>query len=544
MNSKTGRLRGLILLALTAAVTVAALLFIGRFAFRLDLSADHGQSLSKAARGLYAEIPEKLHITYYISPQVSSRYAGPREIEDLLREFEASSRGRIGVSVEDPTSRTGAVESLGVQGRQMQIVEKNEQRVAVVYSGIVVQYLERSEVIPFVMDGTTLEYDLIKAIRRAVNASPQKLSLLVGDADKSFSNDYKTLSAEFSTSGWQVSELNRGDPVPPDTKVLVVLGNADLDDYDAYRVGEFLARGGAAFIAAKGVGVEARQELSAAPLRQDALLRALSAWGVDVGRSLVLDSSAPTIPVQQAGPSGGIVINYVRYPFWVIVRPENASKDNPITSGMAGLDLFWPSPLVLADRPGIKGEVLVKSTPKAWLQTERFNVRLEDSASFALEAGKTGGQYGLAVSLSGAFPDAWAGKPLPARTGAPKLEAARGQPLPSKLIVVGSSDFATDLMANMQSQFNASFIASAVDWLATGDELATIRARGARDPRLGKIQEPAARNSAILLAYAVNLFVVPGGLVAYGLLRRRKRRKLARPEVRDGQPSATGEAVR
>jgi len=528
MNSRTGKLRGAILLALTAAVTAAALLAVGRYAFRLDLSADHSQSLSKVARGLYAEIPEHLHISYYISPNLSARHPGPRAVEDLLREFEASSRGRIDVSVEDPGSKAGAVEALGIQGRQMQIVEKNEQRVAVVYSGIVVQYLERSEVIPFVLDSSTLEYDLVKAVRRAVGATSQKVALLVGDSDKSVQNDYKTLGDELKRSGWEVAEVNRGDPVPPGTKVLMVLGNADLDDYDVYRVEEFIASGGSAFIAAKGVAVEARQELSAAPLAKDALPRALSAWGLDLGRSLVLDVSALTVPFQESSGFGGQMIRYVQYPHWVITRPEFASRDNPVTARLAGLDLFWPSPLTLVDRPGIKSEVLVRSTPKAWLQTKAFTVKPEESASFRGEADKTTGQYGLVASLQGAFPSAWTGKALPTRAGAPALAPETSPPRPSKLIVVGSADFATDLMTMTSSQFNASFAAAAVDWLATGDELAAIKSRGARDPRLTKIEDPAARNGVIVLSYAVNLVLIPVALVLVALLRHRRRRLLAR----------------
>jgi ABC-type uncharacterized transport system involved in gliding motility auxiliary subunit len=540
MNATTGRRRTTILLALTALLFIAALLAVGRFAFRLDLSADHSQSLSKVARGLGAEIPEHVHITYYISPTLSARHPGPKSVEDLLREFEASSRGKIDVSVEDPSSKTGAVEALGVQGKQMQIVEKNEQRIAVVYSGLVVQYLERSEVIPFVIDGSTLEYDLVKAIRRAVNTSPQKVAILVGDADKSMSNDYKTLGDELRKSGWEVSEINRGDKVPPETKVLLVLGNADLDDYDVYRVDEYLARGGAAFIAAKGVAVEARQDLTAGPLKNDALLRALSSWGVEVGKSLVLDASSLTVPFQEAGPYGGSLIRYVQYPHWIITRPENAAQDNPVTAKLAGLDLYWPSPLTLVDRQGVKEATLVKTTAKAWLQTGHFAVRPEESAGFRAESDKTTGQYTLAVTLSGAFPSAYAGAKTPERAGAAKLDPLASPAAPSKLLVVGSSDFATDLMTMTSSQFNASFISAAIDWLATGDELASIRTRGARDPRLSKIQDPGARSSAILFAYAVNLLIVPGGLVLYGLLRRRKRRSLARVEGAQGGQAPGG----
>lgn len=537
MNARTGTARSGILLVLTLAVLAAALLVAGRFAFRLDLSSDHSQSLSKVSRELWKEIPEHLHISYYISPTLSARHPGPRAVEDLLREFEASSHGRVDVSVEDPTSKAGLVEGLGVQGRQLQIVDQNEQRVAVVYSGIVVQYLGRTEVIPFLLDASTLEYDLVKAVRRAVGNQSQRLEILVGDADKTLANDYKTLQDELDKSGWQVAELGRGDPVPPDTKVLLVLGCNDLDDYDVYRVDQYLERGGSVFVAAKGVNVNASQDLSAGPLAKDALLNALGAWGVEVQRSLLLDVSALTVPFQQMAANGAQVIQYTPYPHFVVTRPENASAANPVTARLAGLDLFWPSPLTLKPVPGLKEEGLVKSSPKAWLQTANFSLRPEEAASFDAEAGRTRGQYLLAASVAGIFPSAFAGRNPPERPGAAALEPEKGPAAPAKLFVVGSADFATDLMNMTNSQFNASFVASAADWLASGDDLAAIRSRGARDPRLSKVQDPAARNSYIVLAYAVNLLLVPGGVALVGLLRRRRRRLLSRQGAEQQRPA-------
>lgn len=528
MNSRTGRARGTILLVLTSAVVIAALLVAGRFTFRLDLSSDHSQSLSKVSKELWKDIPEHVHITYYISPTLSARHPGPRSVEDLLGEFEAYSHGRIDVSIEDPTSKAGAVEGLGIQGRQMQIVDQNEQRVAVVYSGIAVQYLDRTEVIPFLLDTSTLEYDLVKAIRRAVKSVPQKLEVLVGDSDKSLGNDYKTLNDELSKSGWEVSALNRGDAVPPGTMILLVLGDNDLDEYDVYRIDQYLESGGSVFVAAKGVNVDARQNLTAGPLAKDALLRALGTWGVEVQRSLLLDPSALTVPFQQMAPNGAQIIRYTPYPHFVVTRPENASRLNPVTAHLAGLDLFWPSPLTLKPVAGIKEEALVKSTPKAWLQSANFAVNPEEAASFDAEEGKTTGQYLLVASLQGVFPSAFAGEPIPSRAGAPALQPESGTAAPGKLFVVGSADFATDLMNMTNSQFNASFVASAADWLSSGDELASIRTRGARDPRLSKIQDPGTRNSFILLAYVVNIVVVPGLVGLVGVMRRRRRRLLAR----------------
>ncbi|HUX36493.1 MAG TPA: GldG family protein [Rectinemataceae bacterium] len=540
MNSRTGKRRLTILLVLTAAVVIAALLVAGRFAFRVDLSSDHSQSLSKVTKELWKQIPEHLHITYYISPTLSARHPGPKSVEDLLREFEASSHGRVDVSVEDPTAKAGIVEGLGVQGRQMQIVDQSEQRVAVVYSGVVVQYLDRTEVLPFVLDTSTLEYDLVKAVLKVVRNDTQKIEVLVGDADKSLPNDYKTLNDELSKSGWQVAELNRGDAVPPDTKVLLVLGNNDLDDYDVYRIDEYLERGGSVFVGVKGVNVNASQNLTAGPLAKTALLNALSIWGVAVQRSLLLDPSALTVPFQQMSPNGAQVIQYTPYPHFVVTRPENASRNNPVTARLAGLDLFWPSPLTLKPIEGIKEESLVKSSPKAWLQTANFAVSPDQSASFDAEADKTSGQYLLAASLQGVFPSAFAGAVPPQRLGAAILKPEQGPPQAGKLFVVGSSDFATDLMNMTNSPFNASFVASAADWLASGNELASIRSRGARDLRLTKVQDPGARNSLIVLAYAINLVIVPALVALVAVSRRRRRRLLARM---DGESTLKTEVV-
>jgi ABC-type uncharacterized transport system involved in gliding motility auxiliary subunit len=533
MEQKTLKRRSLVILLLSLAVIVAAVLVTDRFSLRLDLSADGANTLSRASRSLYKEIPEQLRITYYVSSTLSDRHPGPRSIEGLARSLAAASRGKIVFDSVDPQAgkKESAVEALGVAPQRMQIVEKNEQRVALVYSGIVVQYLDRTQVLPFVISTDTLEYDLVKAIKAAVSDKKQTASILVGDADKSLANDFRTLSAALKQSGWDSKEVRPGDEIPPDTSVLLVLGNSALDDYDAYRVDAYLASGGRALFAVKGVDVQARQGLYAQPLKSDALLRALETYGVKVDRDLLLDASALTAPFQVASPFGGQAISYVRYPCWVMTRPEFRDAKNPLTARLSGLDLFWPSPLELKAPAGVESAALVKSTPKAWLQTKSFAIAPEDASRYAAEASTTTGQYTLAASLSGTLPSAFAGKSVPIRSGAAALPAIPASARPSRILVVGSSDFANDLMTITDSTFNASFIVSAADWLASGDELVAIKTRGMRDTRLGKVQDPEARSALISLTYALNLFLVPLLVVAFGLMRNHRRKRLAKDEA-------------
>lgn len=540
MEAKTGKRRALTLLVLSMAVAAAAVLVVERFHLRIDLSADRANTLSKASRNLYEEIPERVRITYYITPALSNRHPGPRAVEDFLRELEAASRGKISVTVADPAvgNQSQAVESLGVAPQRMQIVEKNEQRVALVYSGIVVQYLERTQVLPFVLTTDSLEYDIVKAVRAAIADRRSVAALLIGDADKSLANDYRSLSDAFKAAGWETRELQRGEAVPPDASVLVVIGNTDLDDYDAYRIDSFVASGGKTLFAVKGVDVQARYGLTASPLKQWAVLDLLEAYGLRVKRELVLDPSSPTLPFQTMSPTGGLALRYMRYPHWIVTRPENREPKNPLTARLAGLDLFWTSPLEILSRQGVEASALVKSTPKAWLQTKDFAVGPDDESRFDAEAGATTGQYILAATLAGAFPPYFAGKATPKREGAEALPPLPDKPRGSRILVVGSSDFANDLMGMTDSGFNASFVADAAEWLASGDELVAIKSRGGRDSRLGKIQEPSKRQAVVTLAYALNLVLVPGAVAVFGLVRARKRKLAAR--ARAGAEVAEG----
>jgi ABC-type uncharacterized transport system involved in gliding motility auxiliary subunit len=539
MDAITGKRRALVLLVLTLGVLVAAVLVTDRFHFRLDLTADHTYTLSQASRDLYKSIPEQVRITYYVSPMLAARHPAPRAIQDFLEEFASSSHGKISVEVTDPAAgrgeRAAAIQALGVQPQRMQIVDKNEQRVALVYSGIVIQYLDKTQVIPFVLGTSTLEYDLVKAIRTEVSDRSNVAAVLVGDSDKSLANDYRTLSDTMRKNGWNLQEVRPGDAIPPEASVLIVLGNSGLDDYAAYRIDDYLAGGGKAFFAVKGVNVDARQNLTATPLTNNPLLAVLASYGVKVDPDLVLDPSSLTVPFQEASPYGGALIRYVRYPHWIVTRPENRDAKNPLTARLAGLDLFWPSPLELEKRGGVDEQALVKTTTKAWLQTKHFAVGPQDEPYYADEADGTTGQYILAASLSGVLPEAYAGKVAPTRPGAEALPPLPAAARASRIIVVGSSDFATDLMTMTDSQFNASFISDAADWLASGNELVSIRTRGMRDMRLSKIQDPDTRNAVIMFVYVLNLGIVPLLVLVFGLLRARKRRRLAREFVPEGK---------
>jgi ABC-type uncharacterized transport system involved in gliding motility auxiliary subunit len=531
MKAAIGKRRSTVLLVLSVAVIAAAALVLERFHATLDLTSGGTYSLSAVSRNLYKDLPDRIHITYYVSPELEARHPAPRQIEDFLRKYEAVGHGKITVSVADPKAESGAVESLGLLPQRMQVVVDNEARVAVVYSGIIVQYQDRTEAVPFVLGLDSLEYDVVKAVDRAVTGSQAKAAVIVGDGDKNYQNDYQSVDQALQGAGWQVSVLAPGDAIPAGTKVLLVLGNSAIDDYAAYRIDDYIARGGTAVMALRGLDVQTSYGLQAMPLQNDAMNRLLAAWGVTLSPELVLDASSRTLPFQDQNPSGGAMIRYVKYPHWIVVQGGDCSRTNPVTAAFPGLDLMWSSPLSVNAPAGVAVEELVRTTKQAFLQTKSFAIGPSEEDLYYGEQATTKGQYLLAASLSGSLPMAYAGKPLPTREGAPALEALPASPSPTRLIVVGSADFATDLMTMTDSGYNAAFVANAAEWAAYGPELAALKVRGTHDTSLSKVSDTSRRSVIILFAFGLNILLIPGGLALSGFVRSRRRKLKAQHAV-------------
>jgi len=527
MKAAIGKRRSTVLLILSVAVIAAAALVLERFHATLDLSSGGTYSLSEVSRNLYKDLPDRIHITYYVSPELEARHPAPRQIEDFLRKYETVGHGKITVSVADPKAETGAIESLGLLPQRMQVVENNEARVAVVYSGIIVQYQDRTEAVPFVLGLDSLEYNVVKAVDRAVTGSQALAAVIVGDGDKNYQNDYQSVDQALQGAGWQVSVLAPGQEIPAGTKVLLVLGNSAIDDYAAYRIDDYMARGGTAVMALRGLDVQTSYGLQAMPLKTDAMNRLLAAWGVTLSPELVLDASSRTLPFQDANPSGGAMIRYVKYPHWIVVQGGNCSRKNPVTAAFPGLDLMWSSPLSVNAPAGVVAEELVKTTKQGFLQTKNFAIGPSEEDLYYSEQDSTKGQYLLAASLAGSLPMAYAGKPLPTREGAPALAGLPATPSPSRLIVVGSADFATDLMTMTDSGYNATFVANAAEWAAYGPDLAALKVRGTHDTSLSKVTDASRRSVIILFAFALNILLIPGGLALFGFIRSRKRKARA-----------------
>jgi gliding-associated putative ABC transporter substrate-binding component GldG len=502
-----------VLTLLSLAILLLGILVSRRLWFRLDLTRNKAYTISPVSRALYAEIPDQVRITYYLSDKLASVHPLPGEIEDLLREYAATSRGKIRLTVRDPAraNLTGQVEQLGILPQQIQTVEKDQASVATVYTGVVIEYLEQVEVLPVVFSLDTLEYDLTSRIRTLIRGSERQLGVIVGDSYRQWNDDYGYVNQSFTQAGYRVRLISPGDEIPDTLPVLLVLGGAEeLDSWALYRIDRYIQGGGKVLFALEGVYVDSQSTLEARAITDQGLLDMVASYGARVREELALDRSALTLQYQTRTPSGAIQVRITRYPHWIGVLEENGNAQHPVSARFAGVDLFWPSPIELAAPDSVEAAPLFTTTAEAWSMRNNFNTNPDVPYLFEQDAAETRGQKIMAAALSGTFPSWFLGAPKPAREGSDEeLPDMPAEARASRIIVIGDTDMATGLIGMTGGQRNLDFLLQAADWLGNDDDIIGIRNREGRLGRLDKISDPDKKVSAMRFAQILNVVMFP-----------------------------------
>jgi ABC-type uncharacterized transport system involved in gliding motility auxiliary subunit len=521
------RIHARVIAILSASVILLLFLLSGRLWFRLDLTKNKAYTISEVSRNLYREIADQVTVTYYVSERLSRAHPMPGEIGDLLREYAAHSRGKIRYIQKDPAKAevAGGLEELGIAPQQIQLVEKNEVTVATVYSGILIEYLDKESVIPVIFSLDTLEYDVSSRIRSMVRDVEREIGVIVGDAYKQWDSEYRLLYSELIFSGFRVRNLNPGEEIPSSLPALFVLGGAeDLDEYSQYLIDRYIVGGGNVFFALDGVFVD-RSYLESRAIQDKGLLAMLANYGVVLRPALVLDMTPLTLRYQtQSGYA--TIIQTIRYPQWLGIREDGGNPDHTLTARFDGLDLYWASPLELYPPPGVEGEILFTTSADAWLQEEWLISNPMYLQYFEEEADETSGTKILGASLSGIFPSAFEGQPIPLREG---MEEPPDDPpvvkKPARIIVVGDTEFAGALMqTNRGEDRNLSFLIKVADWLSNDEDMVAIRGREGMAGRLDRITDGEKRDMLMALSRTINTIIIPLGVIAAGLFIVLKRR--------------------
>ena len=256
-RGSTGNALGL---AILAVIIVAADVVLANLPLRIDLTAERLYTLSGGSRKILAHLDADVTLKYYVSssaadmPVSLKTYAN--QVENLLKEYERASGGRLVLEAYDPKPDSDVEEWAQRYGVEPRTVNPFG---SPVYFGVVAVCGDREETLARITPEAepTLEYDLTRLVTRVVwperpvvgvmtslegvlGGAPDPMMARMGQRQPQGWAAFVELAKDYDV--WAVA--TDADAIDPEVKTLVVLHAKDLSDATLYAIDQFVLRGG------------------------------------------------------------------------------------------------------------------------------------------------------------------------------------------------------------------------------------------------------------------------------------------------------------
>ncbi|MCI0813084.1 MAG: GldG family protein, partial [Chloroflexi bacterium] len=357
------------------------------------------------------------------------------------------------------------------------------------YLGLVLTYADRRETIPFIrtIDGfeyrvATLAYNMLQD-----DVNRKSVGFLVGHGEKTIGEHFNSLGGLLAQQ-YNLSEVAgdaEGLQALSELDVLIVAGPTRRMPQEVYQaLDEFLASGGKVMLMVDPVTVDV-QNMVAVP-NQFNFGDFAEKYGIVVEDNLVFD-----VRSHETLRFGSVLLPY---PYWV----RSPTADRKVTGDVESVLIPWPSSVGTTESQVGEAEFIpiVRTSPFAAADYAYGDVRPNspqlDISGIQLFAND------LAIAV--------------------ETKIGNGSGESSRLVVVGDSDWLTDVIVN-RAQENMALGLNLIDWLAQEDALAEIRSKVITSRAL-IFSSPSHRNA---VQYA-NIAGVPLAFIVLGLLRYLKRR--------------------
>ena len=530
--------------SLALLLAVVGIVFIVNYASdsvftRVDLTEGKLYTLSHSTRQTLSGLKDVVTIKGVFSSNIPSPWnQSLKEVQDLLREYEAYGKGKVKLEIMDPVGRPemqDELDKLGIEAVQLPVQGMDQSAMLKVYASIYVQYLDKTEVIPFAFTTETMEYDLTSTIARLTTDKVLKIGIFAGEGRK-VDEEFGKLKAALAKVG-EVSEVTFAPGSTVDVNVMLVLSPFRMSQRNLYDFDQYLMRGGQAIILTDGARVFMQPGQFGTPMpvyampmneQMDPLGQLLTNYGVQREYNLVMDKPYREYPV-----IGPISRAYPLFPEIDLRNQENAS--HPLLQGADSLILTWASSLqVQSTNPNIKAIKLITTSPESWVQggQQLMVDPLQEPLPPLPVPGMGPAERTLAVLLSGKFKSAFTGQPVPgpeaggtaAPPPPPAADPHRKDESPEiNILVVGTSTFVSNLVPiNIASNLN--FVTGAAEWMGGGQKLSDIRKRKVEPRPVENLNDSVFKQILVLF---VTPLAAPIGVIIFGIIRfsvRRKRR--------------------
>ncbi len=485
---------------------------------RIDLTEDKLYTLSEGSKSIAANLQEPVTLTLYFSSK-AAQGAEPvasygKRVEELLREFERNSKGKITVNVIDPVADSEDETKANASGLQPMGGAREP-----IYLGILgSNSLDASDVLPALdpREERFLEYKVSKLIY-SLNVSKKPVIGLMTPLpiNQAYSMNPQTGQPEPARVAQVLVELRalfdiRDIPltsteIPKDINVLMVVHPKDFSDSALFAIDQYVLGGGKLFALVDpyceaDMPANARNEMEAMMARHDSSLNKLfHAWGVEIIEGKLATDISRAVPI-----SVGANREAVPYVAWMDMHPnkEDAAKGDFSTTDVLTSRLnrvIFPTAGIIQDLPG-RGEgtwatvtPLIQTTDQGAVLESAKIQGMPDPKKLIAEYVPGGKRLTIAARIAGKVKSAFpAGKPVAApkegEAPPPATDAAVLKESASDInvVLIADADFIQDrfwvqedrMFGQIAFADSGTLIANTVDNLTGSGELISIRARG------------------------------------------------------------------
>jgi len=366
-------------------------LIFGLLDWQIDLSKNKIHSLSKSSKEIIKNLDDVVNIKVFASKELPPEFGEKkRNLERILSQMERENKSKLQIEFVDAESDKGIedLKKYQIPPLRFSTMSSDKFEMSSGYFGLVVYFADKQEVLPLISDLSNMEYYLLTAVKKV---SSDKLSVIGVNMDHGEAIEELNFLGQVLSSSYEIKtvELSSEAGIGEDVDLLLLIGSTiKFEEEDINKIKDFAEKGGAVLFFVDGVSVLPGLQ---AEINESGLNGLLSEWGMKINGDLVVDIGSPSLANfrLETGPP------LLSYPYWLGIKADKLSDENPLTAKVEALVMPWTSSIELSSE---EARALVWSSDESFLTKEMTDIipgekinPPEDLSSFPVAAVRTEG---------------------------------------------------------------------------------------------------------------------------------------------------------